>query len=755
MEPWPSTENGSIEQSETKAEMVDLPGNTALREFMDRLTDSTNVSKWMDLPTICVMGDTSSGKSSLLSNLSLVELPSSHKMTTRCPIMIHMKRSGTTLARVTVQWRSHETERPDFGERILSENLWEKIPGIILEAQQFVLTHTGKEVAPDVVSLQIQAPNMQDLTLIDLPGTVRSKARDESETLVEDVEALMDEYLRNNRCVILAVVPANVDFHNSQIMADAMQVDPQTIRTIPVITKPDLIDEGAESDVVDLLLGKKMTFSLGFHMVKGRGQAALDRSETLEQGLAEEQCYFDTNDPWKSVTDRSVFGTHRLRAKLGDLQMAMIRQSVPSILREIRQKRDKAATVIEEMGNPHQTIVDRRRYYQDICQTLVAQLKASLSGKGRGVKKPSGAAALHEACSEFMNHIRQGSLGTIRTVVEGANVLVTSSRGSVRGQVVHLDETFACVDYVDDEDIHSEALFECVGLLSQDAVEKDDVWSDGSKVFIARNNNFFDTLRKIPLSSVRTDPSWLKEKIAENRTDDLACFLNVDIFRNIVEDFIEEDWKPRCTSLLERTREILMSTVVESIQRSVTPNRYPSLRSLIERLSRHAADELLEQGHSQLQSHLKTEKHPYTQDHVLFQSIAEARHRSLKRELEVSLRLDQEGVYDTQAIKTIMDGVFERCQQKSVEDHMAEEMEIVLESYGQVATKRVVDRTPMICWEIFRSLADVIQEALWSTTDDMLLQCTQDSPGFLQKYQAMSRELEEMNKALEIFKTIL
>lgn len=42
--------------------------------------------------------------------------------------------------------------------------------------------------------------------------------------------------------MILAIVPANVDFHNSQIMADALKVDPETQRTIPVITKPDLID---------------------------------------------------------------------------------------------------------------------------------------------------------------------------------------------------------------------------------------------------------------------------------------------------------------------------------------------------------------------------------------------------------------------------------------------------------------------------------------------------------------------------------
>jgi hypothetical protein len=59
-------------------------------------------------------------------------------------------------------------------------------------------------------------------------------------------------------------------------MADAQKVDPKTKRTIPVITKPDTIDPGAENDVLELLQGKKMDFALGFHMTKGRGQNALN-----------------------------------------------------------------------------------------------------------------------------------------------------------------------------------------------------------------------------------------------------------------------------------------------------------------------------------------------------------------------------------------------------------------------------------------------------------------------------------------------
>jgi hypothetical protein len=44
-----------------------LAGNEEIRSFMDKLTATSNVAKYVNLPMIAVMGDTSSGKSSLLS----------------------------------------------------------------------------------------------------------------------------------------------------------------------------------------------------------------------------------------------------------------------------------------------------------------------------------------------------------------------------------------------------------------------------------------------------------------------------------------------------------------------------------------------------------------------------------------------------------------------------------------------------------------------------------------------------------------
>ena len=65
------------------------------------------------------------------------------------------------------------------------------------------------------------------------------------------VRRMVHRYIENSRTIILAVIPANVDIATQEILTMAADVDPSGQRTLGVITKPDLVDKGAEQDVVD------------------------------------------------------------------------------------------------------------------------------------------------------------------------------------------------------------------------------------------------------------------------------------------------------------------------------------------------------------------------------------------------------------------------------------------------------------------------------------------------------------------------
>ena len=345
---------------------VALEGNEKYRQFIESLNDA-NVDKYINLPMIAVMGDTSSGKSSLLSNISLVELPSNENLTTRCPIMLRMQHARARSACVKIQWKDKPARtNVDFKEVRIEEENWSDITNAIADAQAHIIRKSGKDVAQDIVNVDVRGPHCENLTLIDLPGIVRTTGKEESKFIADDIQGLMNGYLSNPRCVILAVLPSNVDFHNSQILSEAKEVDPDTNRTIPVLTKPDLIDGGAETSVKELLLGKKTdSFSMGFHMVKGkhsilfvdtllsvfslmyhniqgRGQKALGEKQSIEDGLESEETFFNNKDPWRNVEEKNLFGTKNLRLKLAELQMNLIRSSFKGIVEEMKTKLEEA-----------------------------------------------------------------------------------------------------------------------------------------------------------------------------------------------------------------------------------------------------------------------------------------------------------------------------------------------------------------------------------------------------------------------------
>ena len=971
---------------------------------------------------IAVLGDTSSGKSSLLSSLSGIPLPAASRLTTKCPVQLQLEKSkdpssGNKRATIRIQWRPNavtdgslhqsgngtisprerkralERDRPPvFEERVIDtldangdkiDEDWDaKVVQVIQEAQDTILGYRqSSQVAPDVISVHVHGPHIAyPVTLVDLPGLVQYQPKSSSETqglnatesyddeqyhdpvqggetnnvnlnddgsieekkydetkqtsnnvtntvnndsnLLKEVQQVMKEYFSNERCLLLVVLSAAVNIHNSKVLSMAQSVDPYTTRTIPVLTKPDLIDPGAEGDVSQLLLSSPSQrrtsgvhnlyptslFRHGFYLVKNRGQAQLDQKVTLDTGLQQEKEYFATTHPWATLPShvrKFRLGVPVLLQTLAQLQWEMTLSTLPQVLQEIRVQRDSCMDILNRLGPAHGTKKEQRRYYQSVLQDLSKMLQASLSGRGllggkgknfrkKGAERtttgtkckvsglnvaetiatsisstkkkvdgsqrqPLAAARLHHACAEFCDEIRSGALATVQKLVEGGHVLVSNPNGGddVQGEIVHLDEHrgFACIDFIHPDDHNTDVLFDAIGYSArnmtvtnsapghgstthhshpsgavdvvhhdtmvftgageshgdegdietdEDRLEEDEVWSDGQHVYIARQYPLVDRLRPILLKRIRTDPSWLLEKIANYRTDDLACFINADIFKHIVAEFVQQDWAPPCYQLVETTREIIMSTLDDCLKealelhgifghdnssanrptipslpssvsspKSSSSSRFPLFRQSLFNTCHEVAEELLATAKEQLESHMDLEQsYPYTQDDVLLDTIAQSRYETLKRDLELQLRLDQEGVVlDTQAIQTILDRVFDKHRSGSSSPSsstavsqttsppppktsagalaMAEELELILSCYGKVATQRVLDRTPMICWQICRSLKPKIEQSLACVTDETLEEWLWESPETIATIEATTQKLHELDKAME------
>lgn len=92
---------------------------------------------------------------------------------------------------------------------------------------------------------------MVDLTLVDLPGITKVPIKGQASDIENQIKRLILRFIRPQNALILALSAANTDLANSDSLQIAREVDPHGDRTIGVVTKIDLMDEG--TDAIEIL----------------------------------------------------------------------------------------------------------------------------------------------------------------------------------------------------------------------------------------------------------------------------------------------------------------------------------------------------------------------------------------------------------------------------------------------------------------------------------------------------------------------
>ncbi len=79
-----------------------------------------------------------------------------------------------------------------------------------------------------------------------ISGTISVALPGQSESLPQDICTMILDYIKPPNCIILAITEAG-DIANSDALRLAKIVDPKGIRTLGVITKLDLMDDGTDA----------------------------------------------------------------------------------------------------------------------------------------------------------------------------------------------------------------------------------------------------------------------------------------------------------------------------------------------------------------------------------------------------------------------------------------------------------------------------------------------------------------------------
>ena len=141
------------------------------------------------------------------------------------------------------------------------------------------------------------------------------------------VEGVVHNYMKNARCIILVVVPANVDIATQEILERAEELDPEGTRILGVLTKPDLVDKGAEKNVLDLIEGRTHQLKLGWHILRNAGQAELHKPVTERQALGKS---FFQKAPWNGLENDKV-GIESFRVRLQEVLADNTRRKFPQV----------------------------------------------------------------------------------------------------------------------------------------------------------------------------------------------------------------------------------------------------------------------------------------------------------------------------------------------------------------------------------------------------------------------------------------
>ena len=173
---------------------------------------------------------------------------------------------------------------------------------------------TGKNagISPAPINLRIYSPNVLTLTLVDLPGLTKVPVGDQPKDIEKQIRDMVLKQIMKPNAIILAVTAANTDLANSDGLQLAREVDPEGQRTIGVLTKVDLMDEG--TDVVDILAGRIIPLRLGYVPVVNRGQRDIENNKAISFALENEKNFFENHRAYQNKS--SYCGTPYLARKL-------------------------------------------------------------------------------------------------------------------------------------------------------------------------------------------------------------------------------------------------------------------------------------------------------------------------------------------------------------------------------------------------------------------------------------------------------
>ncbi|KAJ7605171.1 P-loop containing nucleoside triphosphate hydrolase protein [Roridomyces roridus] len=363
----------------------------------------------LDLPRIAVIGNQSAGKSSVVEAISGINVPRDSGTCTRCPLECRLASAPEWACRISIRREfdfsgrriAGEVSEIPFGDLIRNRD---EVEMMLRRAQLAVLDPTLEiarimrmelkelketlqdrrtaEFSKNVVCIDLEGPDLTDVQFVDLPGIIQNA----SPAVIRLVEEMVVDNIKGN-CLILVAIPMTDDIENQKAMTLAREQDPDGIRTIGVLTKPDLLSTGsttARALWLDVLEGRRHSLHHGYYCTRQPDDEERTDQITTAEARSVEAAFFQQTAPWADCTEQQRLGTPNLVSTLSRCLVQMIGETLPRIVQTANTHLEECRKALSAVPEPPKD--DPATHLLTLITTFCAEIRQAVQGSAESTE---------------------------------------------------------------------------------------------------------------------------------------------------------------------------------------------------------------------------------------------------------------------------------------------------------------------------------------------------------------------------------